>query len=422
MNEAERGGSVEEARPDAGAAATQTDEPFELAPGFRAAATACGLKPDGALDLALIVADQPCTAAGVFTTNRVQAAPVLLDRERLEREPERVRAVIANAGCANACTGPEGLEDARTMAALTARGLDCEPGQVLVLSTGVIGRRLEMPKLERGIAQLTAGDGESGAAAAARAILTTDTRVKLAAGSASIAGRTVSVRGFAKGSGMIHPRMATMLAVLTTDAAIAPEPLQAALAAAVRRSFNRVSVDGDMSTNDTVLLLASGTAGFDGRPGLERFTATLPDCCVALARQIARDGEGATRLIEIEVSGAASEDEAHQVGDAIARSSLVRTAIHGGDPNWGRILAAAGASGVAIDPVRLGLELGASGDAVMVVRDGLPVRHNQGSVEAAMRGDPVHIHLELGRGARAATVWTCDLSAEYVAINAHYTT
>ena len=398
-------------------------ESFSLAPGFRAAAAACGLKSGGALDLALVAAEDACTAAGVFTTNRIQAAPVVLDRERLEQGAGRMRAVIANSGCANACTGPGGLDDARAMAALAARGLGCEAGQVLVLSTGVIGRRLDMAKLERGIGLVTSTGAEHGAAAAARAIMTTDTRPKVARADTTNAGQAVTIRGFAKGAGMIHPDMATMLAVLTTDAGIAPGPLQAALAVATRRSFNRISVDGDMSTNDTVLLLASGRAGaIADRAGLEAFTAALTQCCVALARQIARDGEGATRLVEIVVSRAATEEDAHRVADSIARSPLVKSAIHGGDPNWGRILAAAGSSGVALEPARLCLALGPPGAAVEVVERGLPCAYDERAASAQLRGDLVQVRLDLGQGAATATVWTCDLSAEYVAINAHYTT
>ncbi len=425
MSDSERGPGPSHEPPGL-ATAEPPLESFSLAPGFRAAAAACGLKSGGALDVALVAAGAPCAAAGVFTTNRVQAAPVLLDRERLERGAARVRAVIANSGCANACTGPGGLEDARATASFAARGLDCEPAQVLVLSTGVIGRRLDMAKLERGIALVTSADAEHGAAAAARAILTTDTRPKITRADATIGGAAIAIRGFAKGAGMIHPDMATMLAVLTTDAGIAPGPLQAALAAAARQSFNRISVDGDMSTNDTVLLLASGAAGpIADRAGLDAFTAALTRGCAALARQIARDGEGATRLVEIVVGGAATEADAHRVADAIARSALVKTAIHGADPNWGRILAAAGSSGVAIDPARLRLELGppgAPGARVRVVEGGLPLAYDEAAASATLRSDPVHVRLDLGQGAASATVWTCDLSAEYVAINAHYTT
>ena len=421
MNDPNGGARVDA---DASAPADRTDiERFSLAPGFHAAAVACGLKAAGALDLALISSATPCAAAGVFTTNRVQAAPVLYDRERLAGDPARIRAVIANSGCANACTGPGGLADTRAMAAGVAKGLGCKAGQVLVLSTGVIGRRLDMARVERGIGLLAAGEAEPGATAAARAIMTTDTRPKVAGADLEIGGRPIAIRGFAKGAGMIHPDLATMLAVVTTDAGIAAVPLQAALESAARRSFNRISVDGDMSTNDTVLLLASGSAGeVAGAAGLEAFTAALTACCASLARQIARDGEGATRLVEIVVSGARDEGEAHRVADAIARSALVRTAIHGGDPNWGRILAAAGASGVAIAPERLSLTLGPPEAAVHVVEGGLPLECDLRAAAATFRADPARVRLDLGQGAAAATVWTCDLSAEYVAINADYTT
>jgi len=396
---------------------------FDLAPGFRAAAVACGLKAGGALDLALISADRPCAAAGVFTANRVKAAPVLYDQEVLASNAPAIRAVIANSGCANACTGPGGMADTRRMAALTAESLGCGAEQVLVLSTGVIGRRLDMTKVAAGIAAVTSTGAQMGAPAAARAILTTDTRPKTAGADLTMGGRRVAIRGFAKGAGMIHPNMATMLSVVTTDAALPPAALRAALRAAVARSFNRVSVDGDMSTNDTVLLLASGApAGAVAESDLAAFTAALTEACTSLARQIARDGEGATRLVEIAVTGARDEAEAHRVADGIARSSLVKTAIHGGDPNWGRVLAAAGCSGAAIDPDRLTLALGDAGNALTIVRNGLPAAFDEREASSRLRDDPVYLHLDLGLGDGAATAWTCDFSAEYVTINAHYTT
>jgi glutamate N-acetyltransferase / amino-acid N-acetyltransferase len=398
-------------------------EHFDLAPGFHASAVACGLKPGGALDLALISTDGPCAAAGVFTTNRVQAAPVQYDHEVLGRNAAGIRAVIANAGCANACTGERGMEAARHMAALTARSLAVEPDQVLVLSTGVIGRHIDMDKVARGIAALGTRSSELGAMAAARAILTTDTRPKTAAADLDVGGGVVAIRGFAKGAGMIHPGLATMLAVVTTDADLAPDALRGALTSAVARSFNRVSVDGDMSTNDTVLLLSSGTARVLSDDADQRaFTAALTGVCASLARQIARDGEGATRLVEITVAGGRDEAEAHRVADSIARSPLVKTAIHGGDPNWGRVLAAAGTSGVALDPDRLTLEFGARGEAITVVRGGLKATYDEAVASALLRRDPAILRLDLARGAGEATVWTCDFSAEYVAINAHYTT
>ncbi len=408
---------------------------FTLAPGFRAAATGCGLKTSSvmgasSLDLALVVAERPCAAAGVFTTNRVKAAPVLYDQEILARNAGGIRAIIANAGNANACTGPRGMDDARQMAALTAQALGCRPAEVLVLSTGVIGRPLNMQKLAQGIADLSSPAAQHGAPFAARAIMTTDTRPKVSRRQLDIGGQIITISGFCKGSGMIHPNMATMLAIITTDVIAAPELLQAALRSAINHSINRVSVDGDMSTNDTALLLASGAAGATLSAGdLPAFTAALTETCVELAKQIARDGEGATRLVEIIVTGALDEGQAHIVADSIARSPLVKTAIHGGDPNWGRVLCAAGYSGAAINPDLLSLTFGPAdrpGDndspAVQVVAHGLPTIYDERAAAATLRGDPVLITLDLGLGDARATVWTCDFSAEYVEINAHYTT
>ena len=260
--------------------------------------------------------------------------------------------------------------------------------------------------------------------------MTTDTRPKVSRRQLEIGGQLVTISGFCKGSGMIHPNMATMLAIITTDAIAAPELLQAALRSAIDRSINRVSVDGDMSTNDTALLLASGAAGVTISDGeLPGFTAALTDVCVELAKQIARDGEGATRLVEITVTGALDEGQAHTVADSIARSPLVKTAVHGGDPNWGRVLCAAGYSGAAIDPDKLSLTFGPAdrpGDndspAVQVVLNGLTTIYDERAAAATLHGDPVLITLDLGLGDARSTVWTCDLSAEYVEINAHYTT
>lgn len=395
---------------------------FALAPGFASAATACGLKKSGALDLALVWSDRHCTAAGVFTTNRVQAAPVRVDREALAQGAARIRGVIANAGCANAVTGERGLADARRMAALAAEALHARPDELLVLSTGVIGVHLDMDKLARGVAALRAPGALTAAGDAARAITTTDTRPKIATATASIGGRAVTVSGFAKGAGMIHPNMATMLAVVTTDAAIEPARLDRVLRAAAERSFNRISVDGDMSTNDTVLVLASGASGARVEDGDEAaFAAALAAVCASLARQIARDGEGATRLVELRVTGAADERQAHRVGDAIACSPLVKTAIHGNDPNWGRILAAAGYSGEAVEPGRVRLWFGAD-DEVQLLDRGMPAAFDRARASALLALDPAAIRLDLGLGDASATLWTCDLSAEYVRVNADYTT
>lgn len=396
---------------------------FTFAPGFRTAATACGLKKDGVLDLALVVADAPCSAAGVFTTNRVQAAPVLYDREVLATAAGRVRAVIANAGCANACTGDEGKVNTRQMAQVTADIIGAQADQVLVLSTGVIGRQLDMTKVSAGVRALHEGTWERDAEMTARAIMTTDTRPKRATATVMIAGQPVTVAGIAKGAGMIHPGMATMLAILTTDADIAPEVLAPVLKQAVDQSFNRISVDGDMSTNDTVLLLASGVSGVKVESAeMGTFMTVLAQVCIDLAKQIASDGEGATKLVEIRVTGAVSDAMAHRVADAIACSPLVKTAIHGNDPNWGRVVCAAGYSGAAIDPDTLTLDFGLGSEQIRLVSKGMPVAADLNAASQLLRRSEVFISLDLGMGDKATTVWTCDFSKEYVEVNAHYTT
>ncbi|NOK61892.1 MAG: bifunctional glutamate N-acetyltransferase/amino-acid acetyltransferase ArgJ [Chloroflexi bacterium AL-W] len=401
----------------------QDVDTFTLARGFRATATACGLKPSGALDLALIAADRSCSAAGMFTTNRVKAAPVRYNQRILEHNAHSIRAIITNSGMANACTGDQGMADAEQMAALTAYGLHCQPDEILVLSTGVIGKHLEMDKLTQGIAEVTAITATEDTPSAARAIMTTDTRPKVAGQDLHIGGETISVRGICKGSGMIHPNMATMLALITTDASIEPSLLQQSLRYAVQRSFNRISVDGDTSTNDTVFLLASGASGtYITENELTEFNKALTEVCISLAKQIVNDGEGATRLVEIIVTGAVDEAQAHVVANSIARSPLVKTAIHGGDPNWGRILCAAGYSGAAIDSDRLTLAFGPPAEIVTVVEEGLPTDYDERDAATALRGNPVYVRLDLGLGAVQTTVWTCDLSTDYIRINALYTT
>ena len=394
---------------------------FALAAGFHTAATACGLKASGNLDLGLVWSEGPCSAAGVFTTNRVQAAPVHVCRETLAAAAGRVRGVLYNSGCANAVTGERGLADARHMRELAAAAIAAKPDELLVLSTGVIGKFLDMGKLASGITALRSHSALRAAGDAARAIMTTDTRAKLAFSPLALPGGRATIAGFAKGAGMIHPNMATMLSVITTDARIEPTRLDRALRSAVERSFNRISVDGDMSTNDTVLVLASGASGaVVDDAGEPEFTGALTEVCVSLARQVARDGEGATRLVELRVTGGATDAQAHRVGDAIACSPLVKTAIHGNDPNWGRILAAAGYSGEAIEPDRVGLWFG-DGDVQLLDR-GLPVAFDAARASALLQQDPAIIHLDLGLGTASAVVWTCDFSAEYVRINADYTT
>ena len=396
---------------------------FTLAPGFRTAATACGLKKDGALDLTLVVADAPCSAAGVFTTNRVQAAPVLYDREVLATSAGAIRGIIANAGCANACTGDEGKANTRAMAGLAADLVGARADQILVLSTGVIGRQLDMTKVARGVQALAPHTWQADAEAASLAIMTTDTHPKRARATAVIAGHHVTVAGMAKGAGMIHPGMATMLGIVTTDAQVAPELLATALKQAVNQSFNRISVDGDMSTNDTVLLLASGVANVViGEAELAQFTELLSHVCMELAKRIARDGEGATKLVEIRVTGAVDGAMAHRVADSIACSPLVKTAIHGNDPNWGRVVCAAGYSGAAIDPDTLTLDFGLGDEQIRLVTSGMPVVADLDAASQLLRRENVYITLDLGMGQAATTVWTCDFSKEYVEVNAHYTT
>ncbi len=387
--------------------------------GFRASGVAAGIKQSGALDLALIVSDVDCVAAAVFTTNDVKAAPVLYD-QHLMQSGSPIRAVVINSGCANACTGEQGLRDCAEIARLTADQVGCDPAAVFIMSTGVIGVPLPMDRLRAGIPAAARALSAQGIYAAAQAIMTTDTVPKMAgddlilAGAAS--GRAVHFTGIAKGAGMIHPNLATMLALIMTDAVADPEALRRALAVAARRSFNRISVDGDMSTNDTLLVIANGASGVQPTP-LE-LELMLTSLCVDLAKQIVRDGEGATKLITIEVTGARGESSAETVGRAIARSPLVKTAFYGEDANWGRILAAAGACGERLQPDALSLWFG----GVQVFARGAPVPYDEAAVRVAMRAREVSVRLDLGQGKASATVWTCDLSHDYVTINGRYRT
>jgi glutamate N-acetyltransferase/amino-acid N-acetyltransferase len=399
-----------------------------IVPGFRFAGVACGLKPQTAayggraLDLALVVSDVPCAAAGVFTQNRFPAAPVLYDRAALQVNPTAMQAVVINAGNANACTGEQGLADAAAMAALAEAALGLPASSALVMSTGVIGLPLPMDKVAAGIrdaaglARSETGQSGEGRMLAAQAIMTTDTKPKLAARQVGDA----SLLGMAKGAAMIHPNMATMLAVIVTDAALEPAALHTALRHAVARSFNAISVDGDTSTNDTVLTLANGLAG-PVEPAA--FAAALAEVCTDLAQQIVRDAEGATKFVTVRVSGAASEAEARQVAQTIATSMLVKTAIYGGDPNWGRVLAAAGRSGIELDPARAALWFsGDRGAEYPVVAAGAPLAYDEAEAARIFACHDLLIHLDLGAGAAEATVWTSDLTHDYVSLNAHYRT
>ncbi|KUK41433.1 MAG: Arginine biosynthesis bifunctional protein ArgJ [Clostridia bacterium 62_21] len=386
------------------------------AAGFLASGLNTGIKKSKK-DLALILSEIPCAAAGVFTTNRVKAAPVLLTRERLAAG--RAQAVVVNSGNANACTGPRGLDDARAMAAMAAEVLGVPEELVLVASTGVIGVPLPLEKLKAGIPRAAAGLRRGGNTDAAEAILTTDTTVKEAAVTFTLGGRQVTVGGMAKGSGMIHPNMATMLAFLTTDAAIAPAVLHRAFRAAADVSFNMISVDGDTSTNDMAVILANGLAGNEPITNADAaapFLAALQEVCVALAKAIARDGEGATRLIEVRVKGAPTVNDARLAARAVAASNLVKAAVFGRDANWGRILCAAGYSGAAFDPARCDIFLG----NLLVAHDGAGVPFDEEHARHVLAQDPVLITLDMKAGTAEAAAWGCDLTYDYVKINASY--
>jgi glutamate N-acetyltransferase/amino-acid N-acetyltransferase len=385
--------------------------------GFRAAASACGIKPEG-LDLALLVADRSCTAAGVFTTNRAQAAPVVVSREHLAGG--RARALVVNAGCANAGTGARGLADAREMAATLAGELGCPPTEVLVASTGVIGVHLPMERVRAGIASAAARLERAGGDDAARAILTTDTRAKQAGVELKLGGGGVRIGAMAKGSGMIAPNLATLLAFFTTDAAVEAGLLRQALREAVGDSLNRISVDGDTSTNDAALILASGAASApaiqEPGPDYDAFRHALCEVARELAGRILRDGEGVTRVAEVRVEGARHAADADRVARTVAESPLVKTALAGGDPNWGRVLAALGRAGVDVDMARVDLYLG----DVWVAEGGAARDYDEAQARRAMLEDPVRIRIGLGQGRASGWIWTCDLSHGYVEINAHY--
>jgi glutamate N-acetyltransferase/amino-acid N-acetyltransferase len=382
------------------------------------------LRKPPALDLGLIVADEPAGTGGVFTQNRVQAAPVLLCKRHLETAGSRTRAVIVNSRNANCSTGPAGMRAAEATAAAVARAIGCDPEQVMVSSTGVIGLPLKVHKILRAVPAL-AEDTERSAKAFAgftRAIMTTDTRPKWAAARCHLGTRSVRLLGCAKGAGMIHPNMATMLAYIVTDAAIRPSVLQRAVEQVVRTTFNAITVDGDTSTNDTMLVLANGAAGNSvvAGPGraYRRFLAALHKVCHQLALQIVADGEGAKRVIEIEVRGAPTGRQAERVARTIASSPLVKTMFAGGDPNWGRVLAAAGRSGVKFDPSRTDVYLG----GLLACRRGTAHPFSEKLAHKRMMRDlvPVMIDLKAGRG--RARVWTCDFTSDYVQINASYRT
>jgi glutamate N-acetyltransferase / amino-acid N-acetyltransferase len=393
------------------------------AKGFRAAGISAGIKASNAPDLALVVSETPATAAAVFTTNLAQAAPVLVSIDHLGRSGGTVRAIVVNSGCANACTGDEGMQVARDMTTETARLVGCSAEQVLVASTGVIGVALPFEKVRAALPAAMSALGADQGWAAARAIMTTDPFPKEASATIAIDSRgnvaQVIVGGMAKGSGMIEPMMATMLGFVTTDAKVPPALLDRALREAVDDTFNAITVDGECSTNDCVMLLANGASGVEINDTIyPAFVGGLRDVCRELALGIVRGGEGATKLVTVTVTGAATRTDARRAAKAIANSPLVKTAIHGGDPNWGRLIAVAGRAGVEFQLARAAVVIG----SIVLFKDGRP--HDEAAPDAAeyLKGKDISVSVDLGAGQASSTVWTCDLSAEYVRINADYRT
>ncbi|WP_156478576.1 bifunctional glutamate N-acetyltransferase/amino-acid acetyltransferase ArgJ [Anaerosporomusa subterranea] len=389
--------------------------------GFVAAGVKSGIKKSGKEDVALIVSQVPAAAAAVFTQNKMAAAPVLISRENAAKG--KLRAIVVNSGCANACTGERGLIDARLMVTTTANLLGIAEDEVLVSSTGVIGVTLPMDKVLPGIEAAAAGLSVNGHEQALHAIMTTDTFPKVCAYELTLGDTTVKIGGVAKGAGMIHPNMATMLSYVTTDAAITAPVLQQALNAAVNKSFNMITIDGDTSTNDTLAVLANGLAKNSlidnvSHPDYAAFCEALTNVLIELAKLVVRDGEGATKFLEVNVSGAASQEDAKTAAMAVAKSPLVKTAFFGEDPNWGRILCAVGYSGAQADPARTSLRIG----GIPVVSAGLGVKPDLEALRTAMSASDIVVEIELGIGDYAATVWTCDFSYDYVKINAEYHT
>ena len=389
--------------------------------GFRASGLHCGIKASGKPDLSLIVSNTPASAAGVFTVNLAKAAPVYLCQEHLKSSRGSAIAIVTNSGCANACTGPQGTADAKEMAQVTAKAIGCREDQVLVASTGVIGVNLKMDKIRAGVPQAVAALATDGGAAAARAIMTTDPFPKEYAVEVDTKPfGSFRIGGMCKGSGMIEPRMATMLGYLTTDAAVEPDMLQRAVTEAARYTFNAITVDGEPSTNDCVFALANGASGVTINESHYRvFVEALRAVAHELALGIVRGGEGATKLIAITVSGAATDADAWMAARAIANSPLVKTAVHGGDPNWGRLIAAAGRSGAkfVLDGARV--QIG----SLVLFENGRPFDELAPKAAEYLMGKDLAITVDVGAGgSHSATVWTCDLSAEYVKINAEYRT
>ena len=385
--------------------------------GYLASGVSAGIKKKG-LDLAVVFSSQPASAAGIFTLNRVQAAPVLLSKENLKASRGRARAILINSGCANACTGEQGMQDALVSTRCLASHLNVDPSQILVASTGVIGNFLPVPKMLKGIASAVSSLNSKGGTAAVRAIMTTDTREKSIAIEGRIGGKTVRIGGMAKGAGMIHPQMATMIAVVTTDAQLAPRELGRFLRHAADRTFNCLTIDGDTSTNDTLLVMANGASGAAIADSRSKafFEKGLAMVCEELAKSIARDGEGATKFVEVVVRGATDFESARKIAKTIAHSPLVKTALYGEELNWGRILCAVGYSGVPFDPDAVTLYL----NGIPIFRNGSPVSSTRARAEKAMKAHDLQIEVDLAGGRALAKIWTCDLSHKYVDINGSY--
>ena len=390
---------------------------------FLASAVAAGVKKaDGKLDLGLLCSTRPSIAAARFTTNVVKAAPLLLSQEHLEKSGGEIRAIIVNSGNANACTGESGMQVAKQMAELGSQILGISAHQLLVASTGVIGVQLPFERLERQAGALKEGLKPEAIGAVAKAIMTTDTVRKVCSAQVSIAGKPVWISGMTKGAGMIQPNMATTLAFVLTDAMITRSLLEEALTEACNKSYNRITVDGDTSTNDTLAVIANGASGCplidEKNDHYNAFTGALTQVCQSLAQQIVRDGEGATKFIEIHVQGAESEARATQIARSIANSPLFKTAMAGEDANWGRILCAAGYSGVSFDPNRTDIRIG----NLPVCENGIGLPFDETQAKQILKEHDIRISLDLKAGTASSTVWTCDLTTEYIHINADYRT
>ena len=388
--------------------------------GFTAAGVKAGIKKSGNLDVAVIYSEKDAAVAGVFTQNAVAAAPVFVSKAVVKHGT--ARAVAANAGCANACTGEQGEKDAKQMAAITAEALGCKAEEVLVASTGVIGVTLPMDKMEKGIRQAVSELSKDGSQNAGNAIITTDTYSKACSTETEIGGKKVRFGAIAKGSGMIQPNMATMLCFITTDAAIDQKLLQTALSEIVEVTFNMISVDGDMSTNDMVTVMANGAAGnpkiTEKNADYEKFYATLLSICQGMAQRIAADGEGATKFLTIHVTGTKSFADAKTIGMSVAKSPLVKTAFFGEDPNWGRVICAVGYAGVPMTPEKTVVKFG----GIPVYANGVGANYDENALKKIMSEHDIIIDIDMGEGSAEATVWSCDFSYEYVKINGEYHT